>query len=280
MTHTTTHRPAGSVAAARERVATARRFARWPIVLVATIALIAAGCGDDDDNESQDHDAACDAWNRAEWALGFEEDAETGVAALEDFVASAPADLAEAVEELVPMFREDLAAALESEELAEAEVAVDDFLLESCADTRVDVEAVNFAFNGIPAEIDAGRVVFNLTNRTQTAEFHEAFLLRLDDGDAHDVLAAALDPDAISAENTMEALGELTIVEGGLGFVEPPGGDEQDVFSADLEPGNYLLACLLPVGSDELIEPYFMGERIEGVERHFDDGMFASFTVK
>ena len=120
--------------------------------------------------------------------------------------------------------------------------------------------------------------MFNLTNQTQTDEFHEALLLRKDDGvteTAHDTLAAGLGG-PLSVDTALAALEPFELVGGAL--VEPDGGDSQDAFVVDLEPGEYIVVCLLHADSPELIEAYFAGEEVEGI-RHFDHGMFAELTV-
>lgn len=266
---------------------------RRSIAIMAVFSLAALACGDDDngaadagaaaadgsaEDAAADDTAACDAWVAATRAIDIDEDLEAGIAALEDVVATAPDDVAAAVEPVIPLLREDPAAALESEEALAADRAADDWSLDACGEARIDLEAVNFAFAGVPSEVDAGRVAFDLTNGTQTDEFHEALLLRENDDVAespHDALAAGLG-DTVSAAGTMAALEPFTLV--GIGFVEPAGGDTEDVFVADLEPGEYIVACLLPADSADLVERYFAGEEIDGM-RHFDHGMFAEFTV-
>ena len=96
------------------------------------------------------------------------------------------------------------------------------------------------------------------------------------DGPAHEVLAAALNGHPVSIETTLGSFEQFTFVGGG--FVEPSGGDGFDVFVVDVEPGDYILACLLPENSAEEIGPYFEGEEVEG-RYHFHHGMFAEFTV-
>lgn len=160
----------------------------------------------------------------------------------------------------------------------DAESAGDDYVLDNCGDTVVEVEAVNFAYSGVPDTIDNRRVVFELTNATATGEFHEALLLRKSNdttSSAHDTLAAGL-TDPITAANTFEAIAPFTIV--AISIVEPDGGDTTDVFAANLTPGDYIIACLLPVESPELLERYFAGDEV-AAQRHFDEGMFAEFTV-
>jgi hypothetical protein len=247
--------------------------------LLPALAIIGAvglgACGDDAGASSE----ACDAYVAIDRELSINEDMEAGIAALEAFVAAAPDDVGADVEPLVPLLRDDPEAVDGSEELPIAESAADDYALENCHDTRVDLEASNFVFSGAPDEIDAGRVAFTITNHTQTDELHEALLLRKNDGvegSAREVLAAALGDQPVSVETTLGALEQFTLV--GAGFVEPPGGDGFDVFVVDLEPGEYIVACLFPENSAEQIEPYFGGEVVDG-RYHFHHGMFAELTV-
>jgi hypothetical protein len=241
-------------------------------------SVVITACSDDD---SASHtSAACDALVAIDVELTINEDLEAGIAAIEAFVAAAPEDVARAFEPVIPLLLDDPEAAFESDEIRAANVAGDGWALDNCADTTVDLEAVNYAFTGAPTDIEAGRVAFTITNHTQTDEVHEALLLRKDDdatGSAHQVLAAALDGQPASIETTLGAFEQFTFVGGSL--VEPPGGSDHDVFVVDLEPGDYILACLLPVNSSELIEPYFAGEEVEGTY-HLQSGMFAELTVR
>jgi hypothetical protein len=250
-----------------------RRSAPTTIGILLVALAATAGCGDDD-NESA---AACDAWVDVERAINVDEDLAAAIDALDAFVDAAPDDVADDVDPIIEMLRDDPAAAFESPELTTAESAGDDYVFDNCGDTVVEVEAVNFAYSGVPDTIDAGRVVFELTNHSATGEFHEALLLRNDDSTttSHDVLAAGL-TDPITAANTFEAIAPFTIV--AISIVEPDGGDTADVLAADLTPGDYIIACLLPVDSPELLEQYFNGDEVAG-HRHFDEGMFAEFTV-
>jgi hypothetical protein len=249
------------------------RYLKIAVLLGVTAGVTA--CGDDDDDTA----AACDAFVAVDEELSINEDLEAGIAAVEAFVASAPDDVADAAEPFLVLLRDDPEAAFESEELAAAETATDDWARDNCADTRVDIEAVNFAFVGVPREVKAGRVAFTLTNHTQTDEVHEALLLRKNDdvtGSADEILSAALEGHTLSVETTLGAFEQFTFV--GAGLVEPPGGDGYDVFVVDLEPGEYLLACLLPVDSPEHLDRYFAGEEVDSTY-HFHSGMFAELTV-
>lgn len=272
----------------------ARPRLRWAGLTLATILVLAA-CGDDDgDAETAGDDttgaetatsvdaateAACDAYVAIERAFSIDEDPEAGIAALQDFVAAAPADVAAEVEPAISPLEQDVEAALESAEVANAETTFDRYAFESCGDTLVEMDGVDFAFSGIPSEIEAGRVVFRFSNESLSGEFHEALVLRRDpaaEGSAHDALVAALGEAPISVEGTYAVFEQMELV--AVGFVEPEGGDTEDMFAVDMEPGEYVVACLLPANSPETLEPYFAGEDVDG-HRHLEDGMFTEVTV-
>lgn len=249
-----------------------RRF----VTVLATLTMPFTACGDygDDDNTA----AACDAYVAVDQAFFVDEDLEAGLAALQDFHDNAPDEVAAEVEPFVTRLREDGAAGLESEERVPAETAADDYAFENCGDTDVELSAVDYAFSGAPSELDAGRVALHLTNDTQTNEVHEALLLRKKDGvagTAHEALSRGLG-DAISVDDTLAAFEPFSMVGGG--FAEPTGGDTEDVFLVDVEPGEYILVCLLPIDTAQNLEPYFGGEEIEA-ERHLERGMFTEISV-
>ena len=256
------------------------------LVAVAAASLLLAGCGDNDGGDGGDGGgdsaattAACDAFVAFSQAFDIDEDLEAGIASLKDFAAAAPEDVAADVEPLISRLEEDPEAVFESEGAVPGDTEADQYALENCGDTRVDIEAYNFAFVGMPSELEAGRVAFNMINRTQTGEYHEAILLRQHDGvaeTANDQLVEALG-EPISVEATINALEQFSFV--AVGLVEPEGLDTEDVFVADLEPGRYILTCLLPQESSETLDAYFAGEEITG-SRHSDLGMFVEFTVK
>lgn len=243
-------------------------------ITVMVSVLVLVGCGGSNGGDSA---AACDAF--VAYSKAFDnEDVQAAIASLKDFVAAVPDDVAADVAPLVPLLEKDAEAAVESKEALAADTGADQYALDNCGDTRVDIDAYDFGFVGVPSEIDAGRVVFNLVERTQTDEYHEAILLRQNDDvaqTAHEQLADALG-EPISVEATTAALEQFGFA--AVGFVEPKPGDTEDVFVADLVPGRYMLTCLLPEDSSELLDAYFGGETISG-KRHSDLGMYLEFTV-
>jgi hypothetical protein len=253
----------------RLRISAGRGFA-----LFAVLALLAAACGASAAGDG-DADAACDAFVAIDEA-SFAEDPEGVIAALEDFVAAAPDDVASAVEPLIPIFDADPEAAEESDELAVAEAASDGWAWDNCADSRFEAEAHNFAFTGIPSEVDAGRVAFSLTNHTQTGEFHEALVLRKNDdatGAPSELMLEGIG-DVVSIESTFGSFEHFALLGGS--FVGP---EDEDVYVVDLDPGEYLIVCMLPVNSPELLEQYFSGEEVDS-SYHASQGMFVELIVR
>ncbi len=115
--------------------------------------------------------------------------------------------------------------------------------------TLVPVSGVDFAFDGIPAEIPAGPVSFAFDNDGESA--HEMFVARIGDGFTLDELLA------LDSEPTEEQAEEI----GGT-FGSP--GDPTSYVNGDLEPGTYAVVCFIPG---------------PGGKPHYELGMKTSFTV-
>lgn len=246
---------------------------RYPSVVLMILAVVVAACG----NGGDDSAAACDAFVAVDQAFTIDEDADAGIAALERLAAAVPQEVATDVEPAIALLKEDPEAALESPEVAIAEAALDVYALDHCDGDRVDVTTVDYAFDGAPSQLDAGRVIFTFTNHA-TREFHEALILRKHEG----VTASALDlltvDEGSSVSQLMVAFEQLSLV--GATLLEPAGGDSQDVFAVDLEPGDYILVCALPLDSPQYLEAYFAGEELSAVPSHFEAGMVTEFAVK
>ncbi|MGH9188090.1 MAG: hypothetical protein ACRD0U_20150, partial [Acidimicrobiales bacterium] len=117
------------------------------------------------------------------------------------------------------------------------------------------VTAVDYAFEDLPTSLEAGPTVVELTNDGDEA--HELVLFRKNDGvtqPAEELLAL---PDE-------EAFELVAFVQGS----EPidPGKRSSTVF--DLEAGDYVAVCFLPVGGSGDGPP------------HFTEGMFTEFSVE
>jgi hypothetical protein len=122
------------------------------------------------------------------------------------------------------------------------------------------VTTTEYAFDGLPDTLDAGVTSFDLTN--DGAEVHELVLLRKNDGvteTAEELLAL---PQA-------EALQKAML----LGVAGPVSDGNPAYVVADLEAGDYIAVCFIPVGTTSMDGP-----PPEGAP-HFTEGMVQEFTV-
>jgi hypothetical protein len=255
-------------------------------LLVATVAIGLAACGSDDDTSASgttstsagagalegETAAFCDgvvAFNDAVNAVELDESsteddvkatAETLAAPLADITDNAPDGLADTADELTafvePMAQGDATAFNTDEAFA----AYGAFLTEavgSCQFTEVPVTAVDYAFEGAPATVAAGTTALTLTNASEGGEDHEMIIMRKADG-------VDLSWDELLAMSEEESADKVEFK--GAGFAAegaPPG-----TVLADLDAGEYLMICFLPVGGGEDGAP------------HFTEGMKQEFTVE
>ena len=125
----------------------------------------------------------------------------------------------------------------------------------------VTLAFVDFAF-GFPSKIDAGEQLWHVQNVGQ--QWHEAVLIRVDDGttldEASALVATTLTP---NGERNADSPAELL-------FIWPPMDPGEDAWiSLDLEPGTYVIGCLLP---DLTLMPE--------MHQHLEHGMIRMFTVE
>ena len=246
-----------------------------------------AACGDDDDDSGEDAEATDDAQDGGEQAASNEEfcgavvDFNGAVLEVELDETSTEADVQAAGEELAPLFETIAAEAPEdlSDDADELNTAVQGLLegdaeafnadatfetyteflggaIEECDFDTVDVNAVDYAFEGVPETIEAGTVAFALTNSTENDEEHEMVIFSKADG----VTESFEDLLALPQEEV-----ESKVVFAGAAFA-PPGGEGSAL--AELAPGDYAMVCFIPVGGGEDGPP------------HFTEGMIQEFTVE
>jgi hypothetical protein len=274
-----------------------RHSLRWIAAVAAVGTLIAAGCGDDSDDEAEDTGteetsettaagesdfaAYCDAELAIETAPEPEIDFETATPEeqaealrtygsetmrplADDVVATAPEELTDDVELLSTAVDEVAAsgdfATFEQPDVEAASDNLHAFDLDNCGWSTQQVTASDYAFEGVPEELSAGPTSFELTNDGE--ELHELMLVRKNDG----VTTSA---DELLALPEEEALSQVTPV-GSPAFAAQ---GEDDSLVADLEPGDYIGVCFIPVGttSEEAPPP-------EGPP-HAMQGMVLEFTV-
>jgi plastocyanin len=151
-------------------------------------------------------------------------------------------------------------------------------LLGACGDddasSDLDVEAVDYAFEGIPADVAAGTRL-HLRN-TSDLEVHEAVVFRVASEQATTPL-----PDLLAvAETDPMALGEFVGVSVAL-----PGEEGQEPEGPVVldTPGRYVVVCFVPTGADpdmyrEALETGNPPDVADGIP-HVAQGMVAELTV-
>jgi len=125
-----------------------------------------------------------------------------------------------------------------------AEDKVHAFELDNCGWGNAEVSGTEYSFDGIPKEIEAGPVNFELSNEGKEA--HHLVLFRINDG-------VDLSVDELLALPEEEADTKAEAV-AGMDEVDP--GDN-DYVVANLTAGRYAVVCFLPVGGGEEGAPHF-----------------------
>jgi uncharacterized cupredoxin-like copper-binding protein len=177
-------------------------------------------------------------------------------AVFDRIVANAPAPIVEPVTKIRAQFTKNGEKAFDK--LSEEIAAADEFTYTNCPGAKVDVAAIDYAYQGMPAILKPGVTQFKLTNNS-TKEAHEMGLGKL--------LPAN---ESMSVEK-MLALPEkkadkLFDPDTGGGMYAPVG--ESGYMVIDLKPGKYVYACFIPVGEKT------------GGKPHALEGMYGSFTVQ
>lgn len=144
-------------------------------------------------------------------------------------------------------------------EVDAAEVRTHAFDVENCGWQVQDIDATEYSFGSIPSTLGAGPTSFELVN--DGAELHEMVLARKNPGVTETVEELAALPDE-------EAQAKVTTV--GSVYTDP---GTQDYAVVDLEPGDYVMLCFVPMGmtSEDEMPP--------DAAPHYTEGMLAEFSV-
>jgi uncharacterized cupredoxin-like copper-binding protein len=177
---------------------------------------------------------------------------------------SAPPELDEQIGVVTAGVRQALEAQsdrpLRSEEFSQSEEEVDRWVADNCGFERVDVAAVDYAFEGVPETLPAGTVTFGFSNEGD--EMHEMLMVRLKD-------PSTTIEDLVKLSDR-EAQEKIDFLGASFG---PPGAS--DIESKELAPGKYALLCFVPVGSTS----EKAARKADGPP-HVARGMSAEFTVE
>lgn len=224
-------------------------------VLAATLVTGFAACGGDDDG----FDAkACDAF--ADLQAAFFGDPAAIAPAAEAFAAAAPKDLKKSADVLAAAATSEDEGAGETPEYVKAQTAIANAVFDDCkADAKADVKGVDYKFNGMPTTLAAGRLNLRFTNETQTDEPHELVIVTGANGES------AADLQQLPIEELFGVVRPVTFTFTGT-------ADGVAATLVDLEPGEYLVICTLPVGGFEAAQ--------DGPgDPHANHGMVQTLTV-
>jgi hypothetical protein len=118
---------------------------------------------------------------------------------------------------------------------------VEAWVHDHCGYQKVDVTAVDFAFQGLPATLKAGPTSLAMTNKSTHGESHVLLIARGKNG-------AALTVDQVEKTPAEQLFGMIDVLPGGA-FAAP---GETGGGTWDLKPGHYVVLC--PIGDP----PHFM----------------------
>ena len=152
---------------------------------------------------------------------------------------------------------------LPPDEFFRAAAAVGDYMAQNCGYQVIDVTATNYALEGIPATVEAGKTLIRITNRS--TEYHEVVLQRVRQGETR-------------------SIGELLAIPQGSGdlldFVSnafaPPGLGSWTV--ANLTAGRHVTLCFIPTGATTT-GALRRGQADVTAQSHAMQGMFAEMEV-
>lgn len=203
--------------------------------------VLASACGDDTGGDSSLSAAGCDAYAAIGAAMFGDP------AGLPDSIAMLATESSGDLRSAAQTYGEALTAAFDGDEGAmastefrAADAQIGAAVLASCDTVAdLDVRGVDFAFDGIPDEVRAGRISIEFTNDTETDEPHEMLLMKRVDG-ADEPVSELLE---MSEE---ELFGKVTPT--AVAYADDAGGS--NVALIDLKPGAYIAICMIPTHGD------------------------------
>jgi hypothetical protein len=259
------------------------RSTRWTAtvlcLLLAGAGIVACGSSDNDESDAQ-IDSYCENTTKIETLpepdIDFEnaspQEISTGVKAyandklrpLADKIGENPPDeVADDIKTLVAAVHElaetgDFESTFGDPKIDAASLRTHDFDREHCGWKRVDVMAKEYAFEGIPATLDAKVTTFEFSNKGK--EEHEFVLLRKNEGVSESF-------DELLKLDESESRSKVT----GVANTQANPGD-RDYVVADLTPGDYMAICFISKGTTS-------DEHQGDGPPHFTMGMKHEFSV-
>jgi hypothetical protein len=173
---------------------------------------------------------------------------------LDAAIRTAPSEIADAVDVAVPALKRNPEEAFDDPAVVEAVGEIETFEYENCGYEQVEVTLEDYAFTGLPSELEKGITAFRLDNTG--VEAHELFVMRLK-GDT------TLDEVIQADEDALDDLGQAV----GGGFAEP--GQESYTTMTIRSPGRYAAVCFVKVGTTSEAEGTGPTHASEGMATEF-----------
>ena len=217
------------------------RTVRSVLAVALSLSAVAAGCGDDTADDASLSADACDAYATIGAAMlgdpsGVESARDVLVAGASDSVRSAATTYGDAM--LAATGGDE--AALEGDDVSAAMHDIGVAATDSCdAAADIVVGGLDFAFEGLPEQIPAGRIAIDFTNETTSGEPHEMLILRRADG-ADETVAELFE---LPEDEAMSKVIPTAVV-----FADQPGRHGYGL--VDLEAGEYIAVCMIPTAGD------------------------------
>jgi hypothetical protein len=205
-------------------------------------------------------------------AAFVQEDRAAVQTALDAIRTTAPPEVQKPAASLAELFERRGPAAFETKQGARAADAVDRFVVASCGFPVSDVSAIDYEFQDVPETLVAGPQILRFTNEAPQ-EQHELVLLRVNPG-------VDLSPRKLLALPEKKLANRAEVVS--AAFALP--GDE-DTLIASLEPGRYVYACFIEVGTTSGGDDEHGGDEHGGDEHggaakpHWKRGMLGELEV-
>ncbi len=186
--------------------------------------------------------------------------------AVDSLAAGAPAEVLEPTATLAALVAKRGHEALATKKGRKAIDTIDSHVVANCGFPVLDVSAIDYQFEGISGPLTAGAYVVEFTNNAP-AEHHELVLSQVDAG-VNFPLKKLL---ALSSEGSASR-----VVRVGAAFAEPGDTETLVVF---LEPGRYIYACFIDVGTTSGGDEHGADEHGAAAEPHWKEGMRGQVEV-
>lgn len=199
-------------------------------------------------------------------AIALEDEA-AAQAALDALAASAPAEVQAPAATLAALLAKRGPEAFETKKGSKAADAIDEYVVASCGFPVLEVSGIDYEFQSITSPLAAGPFVIEFTNDAPK-EHHEMVLFRAKPG-------VTLSVKKLLALSEKKAATKVDSV--GAAFAEPGDTNAIVVF---LEPGRYIYACFIDVGTTSGDASEHGGDEHGGAAKpHWKEGMRGEFEV-